>query len=167
MLDNKTLLWLNEKQTKLDSYISNKKQFIVDDEILNKKIIAFLVELGEYANEERAFKYWSNKKEAKLSVQLDEYIDCIHFLISIGNQMNYDFDKFEYQNLMFKNNIDAYFNIVNKLANFINSKSQTTYADLLNSFLNICSVKNYSQQEIIDAYNIKNEINFKRQDNNY
>ncbi|MBY7704613.1 dUTP diphosphatase [Vibrio harveyi] len=37
--------------------MSNKKQFIVDDEILNKKIIAFLVELGEYANEERAFKY--------------------------------------------------------------------------------------------------------------
>ncbi|MDQ0567917.1 dUTP diphosphatase [Mycoplasma yeatsii] len=167
MLDNKTLLWLSEKQTKLDSYISNKKQFIVDDEILNKKIIAFLVELGEYANEERVFKYWSNKKEAELSVQLDEYIDCTHFLISIGNQMNYDFNKFEYQNLMFKNNIDAYFNIVNKLANFINNKNHTTYADLLNSFLNICSVKNYSQKEIIDAYNIKNEINFKRQDNNY
>ncbi|AGJ90883.1 dUTP diphosphatase [Mycoplasma putrefaciens] len=167
MNHNNILKWLSEKQIQLDCYIASKKGFLVDQEILNKKIVAFLVELGEYANEERSFKYWSNKSQAALAIQLDEYIDCLHFLISIGNQINYDFDHFNYQSLNFNNNLDAYFRIVNKLADFINNQTNDNYYQLLNSFLNISEVKNYTQEMIVNAYKIKNEVNFKRQDNNY
>jgi len=167
MLTIDTIKWLSEKQKTLDSYIIEKKQLVINQEMLDKKIVAFLVELGEYANEERVFKYWSNKKEAELNIQLDEYIDCIHFLISIGNQIGFDFSKFESKQLNFENNIKAYFDIIDKLNNFTKTKNSQNYNELLNSFLNISDVKKYSEQQIIDAYKIKNQINFDRQNNNY
>ncbi|WP_026389115.1 dUTP diphosphatase [[Acholeplasma] multilocale] len=167
MITKQTIIWLSEKQRILDNYIAENKGLEIDDEILNKKIVAFLVETGEYANEERSFKFWSNKKEAELDVQLDEYIDGIHFLISIGLQINYDFDNFSQSDFGLTTNVDAYLTLVNLLSDFIKDRDFDSYEDLLNIYLNISDIKAYSETEIIEAYKIKNKINFERQDNNY
>ncbi|UKS54107.1 dUTP diphosphatase [Mycoplasma feriruminatoris] len=167
MIDNKTLKWLSEKQIILDQFIQNKWNFKSDKPLLDKKLTAFLVELGEYANEERSFKYWSNKKPSDLEIQLDEYIDGIHFIISVGNQINYNFEQFNYSFLNKDSIIEVYFEIISCLNDFIKDNNNINYSNLLNAFLNICQIKNYTQEQIINAYNIKNEINFQRQNNNY
>jgi dimeric dUTPase (all-alpha-NTP-PPase superfamily) len=46
---------------------------------------ALLVELGEFANETRCFKFWSLKPASpKEVVILDEYADGMHFFLSLG-----------------------------------------------------------------------------------
>ncbi|WP_031543381.1 dUTP diphosphatase [Mesoplasma photuris] len=167
MLSKKTIIWLSEKQRILDNYIIDSKGFEVNDDILNKKIVAFIVELSEYANEERSFKFWANKPPSPLEIQLDEYIDGLHFLISIGIQIEYDFNNFKHTNFGLDNNIDIYLSLINLISEFIKDKNHENYEDVLNIYLAIAEVKYYSESEIVDAYKLKNKINFERQDNNY
>jgi hypothetical protein len=49
-----------------------------------KRILALLVELGEFANETRCFKFWSLKPASEKGVILDEYADGMHFFLSLG-----------------------------------------------------------------------------------
>lgn len=97
MLSNTTFAYLLENQKKLDHHIL--KKFKLDDEqTLDKRILAFLIELAEFINEQRDFKYWSVKTASEQDILLEEYIDGIHFLISIGSTLQVDFNKFHYQN---------------------------------------------------------------------
>ena len=45
----------------------------------NKRTLALLVELGEFANTTRTFKFWSNKGPEAKEVMLDEFADGLHF----------------------------------------------------------------------------------------
>ena len=49
-----------------------------------RRILALLVEVGELANETRCFKFWSSKDPSEKAVILEEYVDGIHFLLSLG-----------------------------------------------------------------------------------
>jgi dimeric dUTPase (all-alpha-NTP-PPase superfamily) len=52
------------------------------------RLCALLVELGEFANEMRAFKYWSLKPASAQHVLLEEYADGLHFLNSLCIDLN-------------------------------------------------------------------------------
>src|SRR5690606_14512445 len=54
-----------------------------EDELLFKKIDAFRVELHELENETKHFKYWSSKQPDRAKM-LEEYVDGLHFILSIG-----------------------------------------------------------------------------------
>ncbi|WP_233485571.1 dUTPase [Spiroplasma sp. ChiS] len=94
-----------ENQKKLDEHILTKFK-LNDDETFEKRILAFLVELAEFINEQRDFKYWSVKPASTKDVLLEEYIDGIHFLISIGNSLGVDFKTYQYCNECCKENIN-------------------------------------------------------------
>ena len=55
-----------------------------NNQVLKNKLLAFIVELGELANETRCFKYWSQKKPSSKKIIAEEYADGLHFLLSIG-----------------------------------------------------------------------------------
>ena len=42
------------------------------------------MEFGEFANATRCFKYWSNKPSEAQDIVLDEYVDGLHFFLSLG-----------------------------------------------------------------------------------
>ena len=70
-------------QKQLDEEIAASHQ--VDYEsTFSRRILALLVELGEFANETRCFKYWSYKGPSPKETILDEYADGLHFLLSLG-----------------------------------------------------------------------------------
>src|SRR5690606_21727353 len=85
-------------QAKLDEKIVKEKGLEGQD-LLDKKILALQVELGELANCWRGFKYWSNDQEPITKIDignsqysivnplLEEYVDCLHFILSIGNDI--------------------------------------------------------------------------------
>src|SRR4051794_21413839 len=75
-------------QAELDSYIIDNHD-LKERNVFNEKYLAFLVELGELANETRCFKYWSTKKPSEKETILAEYVDGIHFLLSIGLEKGY------------------------------------------------------------------------------
>src|SRR5206468_12486735 len=90
---------LFEMQKALDERIVMEKGLEGQD-LLPQKILALQVELGECANEWRGFKYWSNNRQQRIKAierdfvkewdeiernpLLEEYVDCLHFILSIG-----------------------------------------------------------------------------------
>ncbi|PPE05049.1 dUTP diphosphatase [Entomoplasma ellychniae] len=167
MIKQETLKWLSEQQEYLDSKIIEKHSLSIDNDMFKKKIIAFWVELGEYANEEKSFKYWKQGAAAPREVQLEEYIDGLHFIVSLGNQIKYDFTTFEFKDLGYKNNIDCYFDLIQNLTLLVNEQSIKTFSLIFNSFLQIAHVQKYSENDLINTYKKKHAKNQQRQVENY
>ena len=71
---------LFKKQAELDETIA-KNHNISYATTRNKRTLSLLVELGEFANATRCFKYWSNKPSESLERVLDEYVDGLHFFL--------------------------------------------------------------------------------------
>ncbi|ATZ21472.1 dUTP diphosphatase [Mesoplasma tabanidae] len=167
MIRNETLKWLSEQQNFLDNKIIEKHNLTLDHDMFRKKIIAFWVELGEYANEEKSFKYWKQGAPGGREVQLEEYIDGLHFIISLGNQIKYNFEVFNFIDSGYDNNIDCYFELIQDLTNLVNKPNDETFAKMFNSFLQIAKIQNYSEEELIKTYKAKHEKNQQRQVENY
>ncbi len=167
MLTKENLIYLKEKQIILDKYIIDTKKIVVDKKIIKKKIIAFLVEVSEFINEYRAFKYWSNKPASERSIILEELIDCVHFIISLGIDINFDFLKFN-NKIIKADDVDSWsINVYRKALIFEEKFNSESYSDLLDEFLSVMYILQITTDEIINIYNKKNEINFNRQDTGY
>ena len=67
-----------------------QKNMTYNRKIVKRKMLALLVEIGELANETRCFKYWSNKPASEREVILEEYVDGLHFILSIGIDLGID-----------------------------------------------------------------------------
>lgn len=79
---------LYKMQEELDNYIiKNRNISMSKDELLDKTILALLVEVGELANATRCFKHWSLKGPESKERLLEELADAWHFYLSIGNQV--------------------------------------------------------------------------------
>ncbi|AHI53141.1 dUTP diphosphatase [Spiroplasma culicicola] len=167
MLQTKHLIYLSQKQEQLDNYIRKAKNFTDTTDIIQKKMVAFLVELGEFINEERSFKYWSNKASSEKSILLEEYIDGLHFIVSLGNNIEFEFDQFTFKAKEKGDIIQIYLDTYRDASIFNEDKVKQKYSDVLNSFLNMGYNLGFQEDELIAAYNKKNEKNFERQDNNY
>jgi len=89
-----TLTELYEKQKQLDQLIVdgiNNIDLDGNDIIfLSDRITALGVEVSEFANEVEAFKYWKRNKRSDKEKQLSEYVDILHFWLSIGNTMKFE-----------------------------------------------------------------------------
>ncbi|MGQ8924303.1 dUTP diphosphatase, partial [Bacillus halotolerans] len=93
-----------EMQKALDERIIKEKGLEGQD-LLPNLILALQVELAECANEWRGFKHWSNDREPRICLidkkgqtakeyyknpLLEEYVDCLHFILSIGNRLGWN-----------------------------------------------------------------------------
>ena len=82
------LITLFTMQRELDAYIQENQS--VKENVFKEKGLALLVELAELANETRCFKFWSTKGPSEREVILEEYVDSIHFILSLGIEKNLD-----------------------------------------------------------------------------
>lgn len=91
---------LYELQNELDKYILKKKnKQLTSKQLLTDTLLALQVEVSELANATRVFKHWSNKAPEPKEIIIDEYVDILHFFLSIGNQLGFSVKEIE----------DAYF----------------------------------------------------------
>jgi len=134
--------------------------------LLRKKILSLQVELGELANETRCFKFWSTKKPSSNDVILEEYVDCLHFILSIGIEKN-----FMDISLNFKNDTselsEQFLNLYVNISDFIICSSLDNYLNVFVNFLCLGDNLGFSKEDIENAYLHKNNINHERQDNGY
>lgn len=152
-------------QKELDMKILNTKN-LQDTPLLKKKVLALQVEIGELANETRCFKYWSDKKPSAKEVILEEYVDCLHFILSIGLEKSYDdisLDVKHTDSLL----TDQFVNLFIDINDFIICSSKDHYVTLFEDFLNLGLSLHFTIDEIEDAYLKKNIINHDRQHNGY
>ena len=153
------------KQKKLDQYIFDKQQLGSKD-LFEERVLALLVELGELANETRCFKFWSAKVASSKEVILEEYVDNIHFLLSIGLHKGYRFTYIDCTSP--ETNATKQFNTVfQKALAFYAEPTETAYVVLFQAYLQLASVLGFSEADIFRAYDEKNEVNYERQDQGY
>lgn len=156
---------LFEKQVKLDEYINNNHD-LNEENLFDQKILALLVELGELANETRCFKFWSNKKRNDDAVIIEEYVDNIHFLLSLGLTKGHEFKEIDYEKTVADET--SQFNLIFKqISHFKQTPTKANYLALFRTYLQLADVLGFSSESIMKAYDEKNEVNFARQDQGY
>jgi dimeric dUTPase (all-alpha-NTP-PPase superfamily) len=131
-----------------------------------KRILALLVELGEFANETRCFKFWSEKPASEKARILDEYADGMHFFLSLGIPLGVEAytHKFKPDQSDLTAQILQTYVLVSDLCASYDEKH---YARAFGSFLNLLPLLGYSSEDAILAYKKKLTVNHQRQDNHY
>lgn len=163
-------------QKEVDYLIAEKLKNNVNDfrefkDTIGDRKVAFKVELGELANEIGYFKYWKESHVIKKDRVLDEWADCLAFLISIMiSQCDYlpkvDYDLIEREdrviyakglsssnfNWMFKNELDWY----NKGLN-----------SMFQNLIEIGRYNGFTYEELENAYRNKTIENIRRAKEGY
>ncbi len=156
---------LYNMQQELDNYIADNHELEGKD-LYHERHLAFLVELGELANETRCFKFWSKKAPSEREVILAEYVDGIHFLLSIGLEKGYRYDSGEAVGT--ENERTKQFNHVFIVAAAFNQHpTEEGYVQLFEEFIHLGKLLGFNEKDIYNAYLEKNEINYERQDQGY
>lgn len=182
---------LFEMQKILDERIELEHPRQDGEDRLAKKILALQVELGELANEWRGFKFWSKNQQPRKPYQdskwidgrcynfvknplLEEYVDCLHFILSIGLEIDYEESESVY---LHEGNIGIHtdMNLVEQFAKTYSAITQLLihdndfewYEELFLNFIGISRHLRFTWEEIENAYISKNEVNHNRQDTGY
>lgn len=156
---------LFSKQEKLDQYIIENHQ-LHDQDLFEEKMLALLVELGELANETRCFKFWSEKKASERSVILEEYVDNIHFLLSLGLTKQYEFSQIADETSQLTET-EQFNNVYKKALHFYTAQTKESYITLFQAYIQLGALLGFTVNDIIKAYDEKNEVNYERQDQGY
>jgi len=162
---------LLEIQRNVDGVIAEKIKMNFGDTLEMRKI-AFKVELGELANEIGSFKYWKESHVIDKTLVLDEWADCLAFLLSITNQTmitgDIEFYPVGKTSTMTDNEVGYWINdnivklLMNKLDYYnggLNGAFKTLYEIGL-----LCG---YTIEEMEDAYKKKSEVNIQRAKEGY
>ncbi len=152
-------------QENLDNRILQQRG-LDNKSLTSKKILALQVEIAELANETRCFKFWSDKGPSNKSIILEEYVDCLHFILTLGLEKQFNDIEVEIRDLQY--DITAQFlNLYVDINDFIVSSSRDHYLTLFEDFLSLGKSLRFSIDEIEEAYIEKNSINHKRQIEGY
>lgn len=179
---------LFQLQRQLDEYIEQKHPRQEGEDRLVKKILALMVELGELANEWRGFKFWSENQVPRTRVLvnrttddigfknigpehiknplLEEYVDCLHFLLSIG--LESEIGTFTGDELMpiKMGAIEIQFITLFKVTvTFLEDINY--YPDMWELFLGLGEMLGFTWEQIEEAYLQKNAENHARQNRGY
>jgi len=154
-------------QHELDRYIE-REHGLNDENLIEKKILALLVELGELANETRCFKFWSKKPPSEREDILEEFVDGVHFILSIGLELGFSDREVALVSYEGNEDLDRSFLKIYQLVNhFQQSQSGKDFEHMLRQYFILGQTLGFSIDEIQEAYKKKNEVNFKRQQEGY
>ncbi|MGX9395121.1 dUTP diphosphatase [Mycoplasma sp. 1781] len=161
-MDLKEIFMLQIDLDKAFSETISKKDFRFFD---TKIVIALLVELGEFANEVKAFKYWKKNKVIDREKMLEEFADGIHFITSIA----------------YPKGISPIINPYIKHKNFtlqlaytyklftelLNTKDKNKVLKAYEAYLGLGLLVDIQEEDIVNSYLAKNKKNYQRIKNRY
>jgi dimeric dUTPase (all-alpha-NTP-PPase superfamily) len=184
---------LFEQQAKLDAVII-EKHGLQGQDLLPQKILSLQVELGELANEQRTWKFWSEDREPRLKKErkqikeglesfdnhegayewvLEEYVDCLHFILSIGNRLKIkrDYNFYAYVSPLDKSIDHQFISLISEAKEFIglsnDEPTDVKFILYVCRLLGLGKMLGFTWEEIEQAYYVKNEVNHERQANGY
>lgn len=158
---------LFEMQKGLDSHIEEQHNLQSED-LFERKVLALLVEIGELANETRCFKFWSLKPASPKEVILEEFVDGIHFILSLGIEAEFT-EKVKLIDDQPKTEslTDQFLELYRSIEVFQASRSLRDYQNMFQASLHLAKLLGFSGLEIEQAYIEKNEVNYERQKQGY
>ncbi|OYD58320.1 dUTPase [Fictibacillus aquaticus] len=165
-MDVKKLLYM---QRQLNERIV-REHTLNNEELYNKRLLAFLVELGELANETRSFKYWSTKGPSPDEVILEEYVDGLHFVLSIcldlgAEELQVPLEKLEQED---SDSITSRFiTLCRQASSLADDRKRERVMLLFEEYLLLGQALGFTFSQIEEGYLKKNEVNHTRQDSGY
>ncbi|MGX1263481.1 dimeric dUTPase (all-alpha-NTP-PPase superfamily) [Rossellomorea marisflavi] len=152
-------------QNELDRHIESEHG-LQDADLVDKKILALLVELGELANETRCFKFWSKKAPSEQEVILEEYVDGIHFILSLGIEIGISSID-EPEVLEEGDPTEEFLKVYSEVNRFSEERSVENLLALFQQFLQLGRILGFKLEDILESYLKKNEVNYQRQQDGY
>jgi len=155
---------LFQAQRTLDERIMKEHQLSGD--FFSERLLALQVEVGELANETRCFKYWSLKPPADRNVILEEYVDGLHFILSLGLSLDFEtiqptFPKEE------SPIVEQFLQVFDRIAALKANQTVESYTELFSYYLRLGAGLGFNAKDIQQAYFKKNKINHQRQEEGY
>ena len=130
----------------------------------NKMSIALFVELGELMNElPTYFKHWKKSAVDNKEKALEEYVDCLHFAVSLLNYNEIDIN-FTYNDCFPDSNPYSRDNIFTEL---ITIASMSGFDHSIKKLFALGHRFGFTWDEIYEMYLKKNKINHERQNGGY
>lgn len=178
-----------EMQKELDNRIIREKGLEGQD-LLPGLILALQVELAECANEWRGFKFWSNDQQPRTCIinkkgetsrdyyknpLLEEYVDCLHFILSIGNHIkypsNYNMDILN-RAIFYDGGVNAFLAVFYEVSAFhveleTGGEVSSSFVEIFMRFNELGIALGFTPEQIEQAYTEKNAVNHKRQQEGY
>ncbi|MGM0874851.1 MAG: dUTP diphosphatase [Bacillota bacterium] len=153
-------------QQELDTKIETQHQ-LQNEPLIERKILALLVEVGELANETRCFKFWSLKPPAPIDVILEEYVDGVHFILSLGLEINVD-PTLNIVDIQAERSVtEQFLHVYELISAFKEEQSITIYKKMFEEYLFLGKLLGFSNEQVEKAYVSKNEVNHVRQQQGY
>lgn len=156
-----------EKQRRLDKHFKDNPE-VLKNYHFDKKVIALYVEIAEFLNEIEVFKYWKMNKRFDKQKILEEFVDGLHFLASIAIEL-----KIEPFNIIWEkkavDSINLIKNIFLALGDLFKGRVVTSevFRGFVQDYFQLVINLDFNEAEIVDAFNKKNKLNFKRANTNY
>lgn len=152
-------------QEELDRFIQSNRG--MEEDLFRKKGLALLVELAELANETRCFKFWSTKEASAREVILEEYVDSIHFLLSLGIEKDLNMLS-EWPDRVGETDLtELFIGTQRQILEFLEDYSVSNYQDVWSWYGGIAHALGFTYDEILEAYIAKNKTNYERQNEGY
>lgn len=158
---------LYDMQAKLDKYIEDNHR-IGKQGVFSKRLLALFVELGELANETRCFKFWSTKQPSQKDVILEEYVDVLHFMLSLGLDTGLRYNPARTVKLTTnKDTTTLFLELYQICTSFGDNPDLEKYNNMLDTYLILGKALHFPEEEIEGMYFKKNDTNYQRQDEGY
>ena len=173
---------LFKMQKELDERILDRFPELRNEDLLDKKILALQVEIGELAQNWRGFKFWSEDREPRNYCMacdipqveahdchnplLEEYVDCLHFILSIGLEIEAD-GEIRINPIRERFITEQFNQLFNKVGDFYRFSNKGNYFWIINLFIGLGEMLGFTWEQIETAYLEKNKINHQRQQENY
>lgn len=156
--------WKNiyEENKMIDNIYQEKYKGIND--FYRKNAIELLVELGEFVNETKCFKYWTIKPVEKEKM-LEELADCITMVMYFYHELDIEFSIEKIDNKIdLLHLINQTFYLGTKL---IDKCDEKIVKEICSNLFNISEVLNIKEEEIIESIKNKHKIIKNRLNSNY
>ena len=148
-------------QAELDSFIQKNRD--TNEDVFQAKGLALLVELAELANETRSFKFWSSKGPSETEVILEEYVDSIHFLLSLGINLGFETMSNWPDGKVEGELTELFLKTTESITYFLKELTIESYSNVWIHYGSLAKKLGFTHDAIIEAYIMKNEENYNRQ----
>lgn len=132
---------------------------------IHARLLALCVECAEFANEMRAFKYWSLKPASSIDVLLEEYADGLHFLNSLCIDLNIaPLITIEPSHL---NVVDLTLHVLECCVMCVTVFDEEHLVKAYHAYASLAHVCGFDAEQLFEAYTQKHHKNHVRQDEHY
>ncbi|MGD6855503.1 dUTP diphosphatase [Bacillus infantis] len=157
---------LFDMQKALDHHIETEHK-LTEENLFDRKVLALLVELGELANETRCFKFWSQKPASEPAVILEEFVDGVHFILSLGIECGFEGGADIEPQKKGESLSHQFLNLYHLIDKFSASRTLMDFNVLFGAYVCLAEMLGFSEDQIERAYVEKNEVNYERQRQGY